>query len=135
MKLIRVFTICSIVLILCSGCSNISKSTQDKSVNNSNSGSTKVSETQNNKVLTSDEALNVAKKAFEDESIFGKDKWYKYLGKVKINGVEYHQFSWGSDVGEADSRVCIDETTGKVYVQYVDGKFLDKETLIKNNKK
>ncbi|MEG0775197.1 MAG: hypothetical protein RR409_17910 [Clostridium sp.] len=131
-KLIKVFWVCSIVFILFTGCS-VGKSTQGTINDNNNVGNDKGSETQidkskNNKELTSDEALKIASKSF------GADMQYKYLSKTKINELEYYQFSWGKDGKESDSRVCIDVKTGKPYLEYADGKFVDLETYLKNAK-
>jgi hypothetical protein len=132
-KLIRLFSVCSIFFILFTGCNSVAKSTQGTIADNNNVGNDKGSETQidkskNNKELTSDEALKIASNSF------GADMEYKYLSKTKINGLEYFQFSWGKDGNESDSRVCIDVKTGKPYLQYVDGKFVDLETYLKNVK-
>jgi hypothetical protein len=137
-KLIRVFWFCSIFFILFTGCNSVGKSTQVTTTqgtitDNNNVGNDKVSENQidkskSNKELTADEALKIASKSF------GADMQYKYLSKTKINGLEYYQFSWGKDGNESDSRVCIDVKTGNAYLEYVDGKFIDLETHLKNVK-
>jgi hypothetical protein len=125
MKLIKILAFCTLLLLF-SGCSNTNST---KQVIN-NPGSSQVGTIQkDDKALTQDEALVIAKKSF------GENFEYKYLDKIKINGIEYYSFRWGSNEGEHDSRVCIEVSSGKAYLQYVDGKFVDFETYQKNLKK
>lgn len=83
----------------------------------------------NNKVVPIEKALTIAKEKF------GKEYKYVYLKKSKINGREYYLFRWGDAEGESDSRACIDIKSGKAYLLYVDGKFVDYDAYIKNAKK